>query len=124
MPPLGGAVAARPGGEYLAAEPGVGDLLIQLADPLIQLASVEAFTGQRVPVGLCLGPVGDRGPLVLRDRVRVDDRFVIEVPALAALRGAQNPGPASSWAWTRLRGLPQCLNSCACPQRTSDGSPS
>jgi hypothetical protein len=28
LPPLSGAVAARPGGEYLAAEPGLGDLLV------------------------------------------------------------------------------------------------
>ena len=86
-------MAARPGGEYLAAEPGLGDLLVQLADPLVQVARVEAFTGQGVPVGLRLCPVADCGPLVLRGRVRVDDGFVVQVPAFAALRGPQDPGP-------------------------------
>jgi hypothetical protein len=53
----------------VAAEPGIGDLLVQLADPLVQFAGVEAFAGEGVPVGLGLGPVGDRGPLVFGGRV-------------------------------------------------------
>ena len=93
LPAPGGAVAARPRRQDVAAEPGLGDLLVQLADPLVQLAGVEAFTGQEVPACLRLGPVGDQVPLVLRRRVRVDDGFVIEVPAFAALRGPQDPGP-------------------------------
>jgi hypothetical protein len=73
------------GGKHAAAESGIDDLLIQLADPLVQLAGVEAFTGEGVPVGLCLGPGGDCGPLVLSRRIRVDDGLLVEMPAFAAL---------------------------------------
>jgi hypothetical protein len=55
---------------------------------------------------LRLGPVGDRGPLVLAGRVRVDDRFVIEVPAFAALRGPQGPGPLGAGRADRGQGVP------------------
>ena len=37
LPAPGGAVAARPRRQHLAAQPGIGDLLVQLADPLVQL---------------------------------------------------------------------------------------
>ena len=33
----GGAVAARPAGKHVAAQPGLGDLLVQFADQLVQL---------------------------------------------------------------------------------------
>jgi len=39
-------MASRPRGKDCAAYPGVGDALIQFADPLIQIRSVEAFDGQ------------------------------------------------------------------------------
>ena len=90
----------------MAAEPGVGDLLVQFADPLVQLAGVQAFVGQGVPVGLRLGPVGDRDPLVLRRRVGIDDGFVVEVPAFATLRGSQDPGPLGAGRAHRGMGLP------------------
>ena len=83
-----------------------GDLLVDLADLLVQFAGVEAFTSEGVPVGLGLGPVGDRGPLVFGGRVGVDDGFVVEVPAFAALRGPQDPGPlGTGWA-DRGQGVP------------------
>ena len=99
-------MAARPGREHVAAHPGVGDLLVQLADPLVQLCGVEAFGGQGVPVGLRLGPVGDPGPLLVVGRVRLDDRLVVQVPAFAALRGAQQPGPFGARRAHRGEGVP------------------
>ena len=106
LPAPGGAVAARPRRQDLAAEPGIGDLLVQLADPLVQLAGVEAFAGQEVPAFLRLGPVGDQRPLVLGSRVRVDDGFVVQVPAFAALRGPQDPGPLGAGRAHRGQGVP------------------
>ena len=46
LPPPGGPVAARPRREDVATQPGVIDLLVQLADPLVQLGGVEAFGGR------------------------------------------------------------------------------
>ena len=99
LPAPGGAMAACPGREHGAAHPGVADLLVQLEDPLVQFCGVEAFGGQGVPVGLGLGPVSDMGLLLVVGRVRLDDWLVIQVPAFAALRGAQQPGPfGARWA--------------------------
>ena len=92
LPTLGGAVAARSRGQDLAAEPGIGDLLIQLADSGVQVAGVEAFASEEVPAFLRLGPVSNQCPLVLGSRVGVDDELLVEVPAFAALRGPQDPG--------------------------------
>ena len=80
--------------------------LVQLADPLVQLAGIEAFAGQEVPAFLRLGPVGDQCPLVLGRRVRVDDGFVVQVPAFAALRGPQDPGPLGTGRAHRGQGVP------------------
>jgi hypothetical protein len=55
---------------------------------------------------LCLGPVGDCDPLVFSGRVGVDDGFVVEVPAFAALRGAQDPGPFGARRADRGQGVP------------------
>ena len=55
----GGAVAARPRRQDLATKPGIGDRLVKLVDPIIQLSRIEAFAGQEVPVFLRLGPVSD-----------------------------------------------------------------
>ena len=76
-----------------AAKPRIGDLLVQFADPLVQLTDIQAGAGQQIPGLLRLGPVGYRGPLGLGGRVRIDDGFAVEVPAFAALRGPQDPGP-------------------------------
>ena len=99
-------MAARPGREHVASHPGVADLLVQLADPLVQLCGVEAFGGQGVPVGLGLGPVSDVGLLLVVGRVRLDDRLVIQVPAFAALCGAQQPGPFGARRADRGEGVP------------------
>ena len=55
---------------------------------------------------MCLGPVGDCDPLVFSGRVGVDDGFVVEVPAFAALRGAQDPGPFGARRADRGQGVP------------------
>ena len=102
----GGAVAAWPRRQDLATKPGIGDRLVKLADPLIQLSRIEAFAGQEVPAFLRLGPVGDQRPLVLGSRVRVDDGFVVQVPAFAALRGPQDPGPLGARRAHRGQGVP------------------
>jgi hypothetical protein len=52
-------VAARSCRQNRAAKPGIGDLLIQLADPLVQLANVQAVASQQIPGLLRLGPAGD-----------------------------------------------------------------
>jgi len=80
--------------------------MVQLADALVELVRVEAFAGQGVPVGLRLGAAGDRGPLVLAGRGRVDDGFVLEVPAFAALGGAQQPGAFGAGRADRGQGVP------------------
>ena len=99
-------MAARPVREHVPAHPGVGDLLVQLADPLLQLSRVEAFVGERVPVGLGLGAVGDQGPLLGGGRVGVDDGLVVEVPAFAALGGPQDPGAFGAGRADRGQGVP------------------
>jgi hypothetical protein len=96
----------RAGRKDRAAEPDVGDLLVQFADPLVEFGSVEAFGGQGVPVGLRLGPVGDLGTLLVVRRAWLDYRFVVQVPAFAALRGAQHPGPFGAWRAHRGEGVP------------------
>lgn len=85
VPPPGGAVTARLGVEHRAAHPGVGDLLVQLADLLVQVGCVHARGGEGIPVGLRLSTVGDPLPLLIGRRVRLDHWFVFEVPALPAL---------------------------------------
>ena len=49
LPPPGRPMAPRPRREHAAAHPGFGDLLVQLADPLVQLADIQAVAGQQVP---------------------------------------------------------------------------
>ena len=44
--------------------------------------------------------------LLLSRRVRVDDRFAVQVPAFAALRGAQDPGPLGARRAHRGQGVP------------------
>ena len=102
----GGAVAARPRRQDRATKPGIGDRLVKLADPLIQLSRIEAFAGQEVPAFLRLGSVSDQRSLVLGSRVRVDDGFVVQVPALATLRRAQDPGPLGAGRAHRGQGVP------------------
>ena len=99
-------MAARPRGQHPTAESSIGDRLVKLADPLIQLTRIEAFAGQEVPAFLRLGPLGDQRPLVLGSRVRVDDGFVVQVPAFAALRGPQDPGPLGAGRAYRRQGVP------------------
>ena len=52
-------MVARPCRQDFAAKPGLGDLLIQIADPVVQLADLQARTGQQIPGLLRLGPVSD-----------------------------------------------------------------
>ena len=99
-------MAARPRRQDRAAKPGIGDRLVKLADPLIQLSRIEAFAGQEVPAFLRLGSVSDQRSLVLGSRVRVDDGFVVQVPALATLRRAQDPGPLGAGRAHRGQGVP------------------
>ena len=99
-------MAARPRGQDLTAKPGIGDLLIQLADPGLQVAGVEACAGEEVTAFLRLGPVGDQRPLLFRRRVWVDDGFVVQVPAFAALRGPQDPGSLGARRAHRGQGVP------------------
>src|ERR1017187_6092498 len=95
LPAPGGPVTARSGGEYVAADPGVRDLLVQLLDLLVVVGGVEAFGGQGVPVGLRLGAIGNLGPLFPGGRVGFDDGFAVQVPAFAALRGPEQLGAVS-----------------------------
>ena len=106
LPAPGGPVAVRPVRQYVPAHPGVGDLLVQLADPLLQLGRVEALIGEGVPVGLGLGAVGDQGLLLGGGRVGFDDGFLVEVPAFAALGGAQDPGAFRTGRADRGQGVP------------------
>ena len=99
-------MAARLIREYVASHPGVGDVFVELVNPLVQLLCVEAFTGEGVPVGLHLGPVSDQCPMLLGGRVRVDDRFMVEVPAFAALGGPQDPGAFGAGRADRGQGVP------------------
>jgi hypothetical protein len=41
-------VTARPRRKNVPSHPGVGNLLVQLADPLVQAGRVEARAGQKV----------------------------------------------------------------------------
>jgi hypothetical protein len=99
-------VTARLIREHVAAHPRVGNLLIQLADPLVQVGRIETLIGQRVAVGLRLGAVGDQGLLFPGGRVWVDDGFVVEVPAFPALGSPQDPGAFGAGRADRVQGVP------------------
>jgi hypothetical protein len=88
-------MAPRPcaGGVGLAAQPGAGDLLIQLGDQLIQLASIHPGRLGVVAHGLGLSAVLDPRRLHVIGRRRVGDGLGVQVPAFGALRRPQYLGP-------------------------------
>ena len=100
MPPY------RPGGEHVAAHPGVGDFVVELLGQLVQVAGVLAAVGGLVAHGLRLGPFFDPPLLVVGGFVRVDDRFVVQVPAFPALSGPQVPGSFRACRAHRGQGVP------------------
>jgi len=83
MPP------GRTVGSDLAAHARLGDLLVQFADELIEIGRVLTGGLGLVAELLGLGALLDPEPLVLGSRVGADIGFVLEVPALSALRGPQ-----------------------------------
>ena len=66
--------------------------LVELRGQFVQVAGVLPAVGGLVAHRLRLGPFLDPPLLVLGGLVRVDDRFVVQVPAFPALRGPQGPG--------------------------------
>src|SRR6266536_3067780 len=90
----GGAVAPFcPVREDIAAHPGAGDLLVQVAGPLVEVARVTPGGVGLVAALLGFGAVLDPHELLVVGVIRGDDGFMVEVPALAALRCSQGPGP-------------------------------
>jgi len=97
VPSPGRAVTASHGGHHRAAHPGLGDLLVKVADPLIEVGCVEAVTGECIPVGLRLDAIDDPRRLLAGRRVRAKHRFVFEVPALPALDRPQVLRAFGAW---------------------------
>src|SRR5262249_26739509 len=81
-----------PFGEDFAAHPGLVDLVVEFADERVLVGGVAAFGLGLVAAGLGLGSAGDPPLLEAGRWFRVEDGFVVEVPAFAALRGAEGPG--------------------------------
>ena len=103
----GGAVPPfRPVRVHLAADARLGDLLIELGDERVIVGGVGS--GRRRGVALLLGFGAQHDPplLVLGGGVGGDVGFVLEVPALPALRGAQRPSPLRTRGAHRGQGVP------------------
>ena len=107
LPAAGGAVPPyRPGGQHVPAHPRVGDFLVDLLGKFVQVAGVLPVVGGLVAHGLRLGAFLDPPPLVLGGFVRVDDRLVVQVPALPALSRPQGPGAFRAGRAHRGQGVP------------------
>ena len=107
LPPPGGPVPPlAPVGCHLAAHPGPADFLIEFGEQLVQVLGV--FPGSRglVAAGLDLGAVLDPPLLVVGGGVGLEVGFAVEVPAFAALRGAQVLGPFGARRADRGEGVP------------------
>jgi hypothetical protein len=103
----GGAVAAcRLGRGGLAADTGIGDLVVQFGDQLVKVGWVASGCGGLVAGLLGLGPLGDPPLLVLGSRVRLEIRLVLEVPAFLALRHPQRLSPLGTSRAHRREGVP------------------
>src|SRR5258707_3277731 len=83
---------ASGGAGQAASDAGARELVIEFGDELVQLGGVLASRGCLVAADLGVRAEGEPGfLLVVRRRCRVGG-FVLEVPAVAALLGAQRPG--------------------------------
>ena len=82
-----------PVGVHVAAHPGAADFLIEFGEQLVQVLGVVPGTRGTVTLGLDLGTVLDPPLLVIGGGVGLEVGFMVEVPAFAALRGAQVLGP-------------------------------
>ena len=82
----------RPAGGDVPAHAGSGDLLVQLADELVEVERV--LSGRLGLVAGLLGVGAHRDPplLVIDSRVGSQVGFVLELPPLPALHGPQGPG--------------------------------
>jgi hypothetical protein len=117
MPPL------RPNGEYVAAHPGVVDLLVQFGQQLVQVGGIVAACFGRVVHHLGVGAFLDPPQLSVGRVVRLDHWLALEVPALPALRGTQILGPfGARWADAR-EGVPAGHQHRLCLPRGQVGAP-
>ena len=93
-------------GCHLAAHPGAVDFLVEFGEQLVQVLGV--FSGSRgaVTLGLDLGTVLDPPLLVIGGGIGLEVGFAVEVPAFAALRGAQVLGPFGAGRADRGEGVP------------------
>ena len=82
-----------PVGCHLAAHPGAVDFLVQFGEQLVQVLGVFAERRGLVAAGLDVGALLDPPFLVIGGGVGLEVGFMVEVPAFAALRGAQVLGP-------------------------------
>ena len=89
LPPPGRAVPPRSVGCHVAAHPSAVDLFIEFAEQLVQVLAVLPRSHGTVTLGLDVGALLDPPLLVMGGRVGLEVGFTVEVPAFAALRGAQ-----------------------------------
>jgi len=91
-PPRGPLAALGPGRQYVAAHAAAGDFLVQLARELIEFVGVAVVGVGSVACGLRGRAPLDPHALHFVRRAGLEDGFVVEVPALAALRCPQGLG--------------------------------
>ncbi len=95
----------RPGREDVAAHARRGDLGVQLAGQLVQFGDVLLVRVGLLAHDLGLGAFLHPPLLILGGRVRIDDRLGFQMPALAALRGPEGPGPLGAGGADRGEGV-------------------
>jgi hypothetical protein len=76
------------GGEHVTAHACIADLVVQFGEQLVHFGRVEVFTVAAVVHHLGFGALFDPPFLFVGGFVGLDDRLVVEVPALATLRCA------------------------------------
>jgi len=80
-------------GQDAAAGARLLERVVNLFDDLVHIGRVLAGSVRLGPGAFQVGPHSRQVPLLWRGRVRVENRFAPQVPALAALRDPQPPGP-------------------------------
>src|ERR1019366_5894134 len=109
-----GSVSAGVAGDG-AADSGAGELVVQFPDQLIEFGRVVTLGFGLVAADLCLGAQGEPVLLRLVGFGLAGAGLVLEVPAVAALLGAQVPGPLGAGRAGRFRVDPQgmiCWSTC------------
>jgi hypothetical protein len=81
-------------------------LVVEFGEFFVPAGDVLAVCFVGIPGGLGVGAYRDQRCLLVGGVVGFDDQFLVEVPALAALRGPEVPGPVSARRAHAREGVP------------------